>query len=89
MQRLRNVVDYGFESIWNTLDQPAAFIMDLTPLQQCFLILAEPQYAEVCSSPSPEYKYSLPKSDTYDYLRPMIGKESLVTTEVSLYNLLL
>ena len=76
------MADYGFESIWKKLGQPAAFIMDLTPLQPCFLILAEPQYAELCMSPSPEYKYSLPKSDTYDYLRPMIGQESLVTAEV-------
>lgn len=45
------------------------------------LIIAEPQYVETLVQPSEQFKYSLPKSDTYDALKPLIGYESMVTAE--------
>lgn len=55
--------------------------MDLTPVDNAFLILAEPQIAETIVLPSKQYKYSAPKSDTLVHLSRLIGAESLITRE--------
>ena len=73
--------DYGFEEMWEALERPPCFLMDLAPIEGSFLMLAEPQMAEALVSPSKQYKYSLPKSDTYDQLSRLIGAESLLTEE--------
>ena len=76
--------DYGFEEVWNELGQPSCFMVDLLPADShSFLVTAEPQIAEAIVQPSPEYKYSIPKSDTMEAMKPLIGKESLITAEVS------
>lgn len=74
--------DYGFEEIWHELDRPAAFMVDLAPVDvRSFLIVAEPQIAESATQPSNDFKYSLPKSDAMQPLKPLIGKESIITAE--------
>ena len=80
--RLGRHPDYGFEEMWNELGQPACFLVDLAPADvHSFLVTAEPGAAETCVQPSPEYKYSIPKSDTMNAMKPLIGKESLITAE--------
>ncbi|KAK5174101.1 uncharacterized protein LTR77_001181 [Saxophila tyrrhenica] len=74
--------DYGFEEIWNDLDRPAAFMVDLAPVdKRSFLVVAEPSIAESATQPGDKFKYSLPKSDTMQALKPLIGKESIITAE--------
>ncbi|KAK3722168.1 hypothetical protein LTR37_002601 [Vermiconidia calcicola] len=74
--------DYGFEEMWNQLDRPPAFLVDLAPIDRLsFLVVGEPHIAETVVQPSTEFKYSVPKSDTMGAVRPLIGKESLVTAE--------
>ena len=74
--------DFGFEEIWNELGQPSCFMVDLAPVDvHSFLIVCEPQIAEACVQPSAEYKYSIPKADTMAAMKPLIGKESLITAE--------
>jgi hypothetical protein len=73
--------DYGFEEIWESIGRPPCFLMDLTPVDKAFLILAEPQIAEAIVYPSKQYKYSAPKSDTFVHLSRLIGSESLITRE--------
>jgi cytochrome P450 len=55
--------------------------MDLSPVDDAFLLLAEPQIAEAIVYPSKRYKYSVPKSDTLVHLSRLIGSESLITRE--------
>lgn len=73
--------DYGFEEIWHELGNPGCYLIDLAPVDKGFLIIAEPSYAEALVNPSEQYKYSVPKSDTYDSLMRLIGSESMITKE--------
>ncbi len=73
--------DYGFVEIWNALDQPDAYLMDMLPLDNCFLVVAHPSVAETLVQPSPAYKYSLPKSDTIKTLWRLIGLESMIIVD--------
>lgn len=79
---LKRHPDYGFEEIWQELGEPGCFLVDLAPIEdRGFLIVAEPQYVEAIVNPTGEFKHSLPKSDTYNVLKPVIGAESLITQE--------
>lgn len=73
--------DYGFEEIWESMDRPSCFLMDLAPVDKAFLIVAEPHITEIIVNPSKQYKYSVPKSDTFVHLSRLIGSESLITHE--------
>lgn len=73
--------DYGFEEVWNQLDRPPAFMMDLNPIDKAFFIIADPTVAEALVQPSPQFKYSTLKSDTFKSLYRLIGRESLITEE--------
>lgn len=74
--------DYGFEEIWNELGQPPCFLVDIAPVEDhSFLLVAEPWVAETVAQPSPEYKYSMPKTDTMAAMHKLIGRESLITAE--------
>ncbi|KEF56530.1 uncharacterized protein A1O9_06717 [Exophiala aquamarina CBS 119918] len=73
--------DYGFEEVWNQLDRPSAFIMDLNPIDNVFFIIADPTVAEAIVQPSPQFKYSALKSDTLSTLNRLIGRESLIILE--------
>ena len=73
--------DYGLEEIWDDLGNPGCFLLDFAPVYHGLLIIAEPQYVEALVQPSELFKYSLPKSDTYDALKPLIGHESMITKE--------
>ncbi|KAM0713615.1 hypothetical protein Q7P37_010577 [Cladosporium fusiforme] len=79
---LRRHPDYGFEEIWHELGDPGCFLVDLAPVEDhAFLIIAEPQYIEAFVNPSESFKYSMPKSETYEFIKPLIGPESMVTQE--------
>ncbi|KAJ9502739.1 hypothetical protein LTR96_005867 [Exophiala xenobiotica] len=89
--------DYGFVEIWNALNQPDAFLMDMLPLDNCFLVVAHPAVAETLVQPlvqplpgsspgtpgsgSKGYKYSIPKSDTIRTLWRLIGLESMIIAD--------
>jgi cytochrome P450 len=73
--------DYGLEEIWHELGEPGCFLVDLAPVDCAFLVIAEPQYVEALVNPSEQFKYSVPKSDTYHALKPLIGSESMITKE--------
>ena len=79
---LKRHPDYGFEEIWEELGQPGCYLVDLAPIEnRPFLIIAEPQYVEAVVTSMPDFKYSLPKSDTYNALKSVIGAESIITKE--------
>lgn len=79
---LKRHPDYGFEEIWQDLGQPGCFLVDFAPIEdRGFLIIAEPQYAEAVVSSTEQFKYSIPKSETYITLKPVLGAESIVTKE--------
>lgn len=73
--------DYGFEEVWNELGCPPAFMFDLNPIDNAFLIIADPTVAESFVQPSPQFKYSALKSDTLSSLYRLIGRESLIIVE--------
>lgn len=73
--------DYGFEEIWHELGEPGCYLVDLAPVDRGFLVIAEPSYVEALVNPSEHFKYSVPKSDTYNALMPLIGSESMITKE--------
>ncbi len=80
--RFERHADYGFEELWEGLGQPSAFLVDLAPLNPfAFLVVTEPQLCEQFAQPSEFFKYSTPKSDTMAPLKPLIGKESIITAE--------
>ncbi|KAI4122795.1 MAG: hypothetical protein LQ338_005609 [Usnochroma carphineum] len=79
---LKRHPDYGFEEIWRELGEPGCFLVDLAPVEdRGFLIIAEPQYAEAVVSSTEQFKYSIPKSNTYHALKPVLGAESIITKE--------
>ncbi|KIV81726.1 hypothetical protein PV11_03889 [Exophiala sideris] len=78
---LKRLPDYGFKEVWDELGRPDAYLLDMEPAAVTFLIVTHPSVAESLVQPSPQYKYSIPKSDTYKFLRPLLGKESLITVE--------
>jgi cytochrome P450 len=73
--------DYGFEVIWHLLSTPPVFLVDMTPIDYAFLVITHPTPAETIAQPSPNYKYSTPKSDTMQFLHRLIGLESMITAE--------
>ena len=79
---LKRHPDYGFEEIWRELGEPGCFLADLAPIEErAFLIIAEPQYVEALVNPTEEFRYSMPKSESYRHLRSVIGAESLITKQ--------
>jgi cytochrome P450 len=79
---LKRHPDYGFEEIWRELGEPGCFLVDLAPIEdRGFLIIAEPQYAEALVNSTKEFKYSIPKSSSYQPLKPVLGAESIITQE--------
>ncbi len=79
---LKRHPDYGFEEIWRELGEPGCFLVDLAPIEdRGFLIIAEPQYVEALVNSTEEFKYSIPKSNNYHALKPVLGAESIITKE--------
>ncbi|KAL8998656.1 MAG: hypothetical protein Q9169_002316 [Polycauliona sp. 2 TL-2023] len=79
---LKRHPDYGFEEIWQQLGQPGCFLADLAPIEdRGFLIIAEPQYVEAVVSSTEQFKYSIPKSNNYRPLKPVLGAGSILTKE--------
>ncbi|KFX92858.1 hypothetical protein V490_05136 [Pseudogymnoascus sp. VKM F-3557] len=79
---LKRHPDYGFEEIWRELGEPGCFMADLAPVEdRGFLIIAEPQYAEALVNATKEFKHSIPKSNNYHALKPVLGAESIITKE--------
>lgn len=57
-------------------------MVDLAPIEdRGFLIIAEPQHAEALLNSTEEFKYSIPKSNNYHALKPVLGAESIITKE--------
>ncbi|KAL9610908.1 MAG: hypothetical protein Q9167_004418 [Letrouitia subvulpina] len=79
---LKRHPDYGFEEIWRDLGEPGCFLVDLAPVEdRGFLIIAEPQYVEALVNSTEEFKYSIPKSNSYRALKSVLGAESIITKE--------
>ena len=73
--------DYAFEDVWKQLGQPPAYLVDLAPIDRGFLVIADPTVAEAITQPSPEYKYSTPKTNTLEAMTKLVGDHSLVLIE--------
>lgn len=73
--------DYGIEEMWEQLDRPPFFLMDLAPIDYGVVVIADPKVAEVVVSPSDAYRYSVPKSDTLGSLHRLVGLESMLMKE--------
>lgn len=73
--------DYALEQIYEDLNQPDLFVLDVAPIFRV-LIIASPMIAEQVSRPSPKYPYSLPKSWTMQDILPLVGKQSIISSEV-------
>ena len=56
-------------------------MLDVAPVDFCALIICHPDPAEVIVQPSTDYKYSVPKSDTYKNEESLIGAESIIHSE--------
>jgi cytochrome P450 len=79
---LKRHPDYGFEEIWRELGEPGCFLVDLAPVEdRGFLVIAEPHHAEALLNSTMEFKYSIPKSNNYHALKPVLGAESIITKE--------
>lgn len=78
---LKRHPDYGFMQVWDELGHPDAFLLDMEPAAVTFLLVTHPGIAESLVQPSPQYKYSVPKTDTFKFLRRLIGLESLIMVE--------
>ncbi len=76
-------IDYGLEKIYEELGQPEIYVLDTAPIFR-LLIICSPTIAEQLSKPSSQYPYSLPKSWTLKDIVPLIGKESIISSEVSI-----
>ncbi len=73
--------DYGMMEIWESLNRPHAWLLDLAPIDQGFLVVAHPDIAEAVVQPSTTFKYSANKSDTFKPLNALLGDESILTHE--------
>ena len=73
--------DLAFEPMWEEMSRPQAFFLDFTPVDRVNLVVCDPEPAEALVQPSNEYKYSVPKSDTYQVERCLIGAESIIQAE--------
>ena len=73
--------DYGFVEIWEEMGQPASFVVDLAPIDKAILVICEPELAEIVVHPTPQWKWSTPKSDTFSAVVRLIGKESMVAAD--------
>lgn len=74
-------LDYALERIYEDLNQPDLFLLDVAPLFKV-LIIASPMIAEQVSRPSLQYPYGLPKSWTMQDFLPLVGKQSIIISEV-------
>ena len=73
--------DLAFEPMWEELGRPQAFFLDFAPVDRVNLVVCDPEPAEALVQASNEYKYSVPKSDTYQVERCLIGSESIIQAE--------
>ncbi|KAK5085070.1 hypothetical protein LTR70_008704 [Exophiala xenobiotica] len=73
--------DNAMQEIWDELGQPPAYMIDLAPVDRAMMIIADPTIAEAITQPSPEYKYSIPKSNTLQQITRLVGDHSLVLIE--------
>lgn len=73
--------DYAFEQVWRELGQPPAYMVDIALVDRAMMVIADPSVAEAISQPTPQWKYSLPKSNTLQALTRLVGNHSLVLIE--------
>jgi len=79
--RLIYITDYGLEQIYEELGKPDIFLLDTAPIFRV-LVICSPMIAEQISKPSSQYPYSMPKSWTVMDIMPLVGKQSIVTSDV-------
>jgi hypothetical protein len=75
--------DYGLEQIWEDLGQPDLYLIDTAPIFR-MLVICSPTIAEQITKASSQYPYSVPKSWTVKDLLPLVGKTSIISSEVSI-----
>lgn len=73
--------DYGFQKVWEELGRPSHFLFDLAPFGHTYLVACTPAIAEQFVQRSLTFPYSAPKSDTLKPLRPLVGRDSILTLE--------
>lgn len=74
-------IDYGLEQIWEDLSQPEIYVLDTAPIFR-ILVVCSPTIAEQISKASSRYPYSVPKSWTVKDIMPLLGKRSILSSEV-------
>jgi hypothetical protein len=81
--RVSNIyyTDYGLEQIYEELGKPDIFLLDTAPIFRV-LVICSPMIAEQISKPSSQYPYSMPKSWTVTDITPLVGKQSIVSSDV-------
>jgi hypothetical protein len=71
------------EQIYEELGKPDIFVLDMAPIFRV-LVICSPIIAEQISKPSSQYPYSMPKSWTVADVLPLVGKQSILNSEVSI-----
>jgi hypothetical protein len=67
--------------MYEDLGKPDIFVVDTAPIFRV-LVICSPTIAEQISKPSSQYPYSMPKSWTLSDILPLIGKQSILMSEV-------
>jgi len=75
-------LDYGLKQIWEELGQPDLFLLDTAPIHR-MIIVCSPTIAEQITKVSSQYPYSVPKTWTVKDILPLVGKKSILNSEVS------
>jgi cytochrome P450 len=70
--------DHAFERMAASLDRPSIMFVDLWPVMFPFVVVTNHTVAEQISRATKQYPYSLPKSPSMRYLRPLTGPDALV-----------
>ncbi|TDZ32564.1 putative sterigmatocystin biosynthesis P450 monooxygenase stcS [Colletotrichum spinosum] len=71
-------VDPAFGDMCEAMGNPPVLLFDLRPVSRPILLIRSHDVAEQVSRQSKMWPYSTPKSDTMDYLKPLLGERSIV-----------
>lgn len=77
--------DEIFEEMWSSIGRPPVMFVDLRPVSLPLLLVSDHEIAEQISKPSKLFPLSTPKSPTWTHMLPIIGSESILGREVSIY----
>ena len=79
------LTDYSLHKLWCLLRQPPCFVIDFRPFIPPVIVVADVQVAEEISRPSQTFPYALGKDQGLSRFQWVLGKESIVLTEVGRY----